>query len=105
MSPSSSGCPGRLAPAGTRLRRLASHPAGTVLAGLGRRVGHGEVDGQAGVTQKAYGLLGRRAGDPAVLVAYSEKIRTEMGWVPEKAPLEAMVGDAWEWLSAHRDRH
>jgi UDP-glucose 4-epimerase len=47
----------------------------------------------------------RRAGDPAVLVASSDKIRRELGWVPEKPGLEAMVGDAWAWIQANRDRH
>jgi UDP-glucose 4-epimerase len=36
----------------------------------------------------------RRAGDPAVLVASSEKIRSELGWKPER-DLRAMVTDAW----------
>ncbi|WP_219466888.1 UDP-glucose 4-epimerase GalE [Nonomuraea rhizosphaerae] len=41
----------------------------------------------------------RRAGDPAVLVASSEKIRRELGWKPEKAELSRMVEDAWGALS------
>jgi UDP-glucose 4-epimerase len=36
----------------------------------------------------------RRAGDPAVLVASSERIRTELGWRPDR-DLHAMVSDAW----------
>ncbi len=48
---------------------------------------------------------GRRAGDPAVLVASSDKIRRELGWVPEKPALEDMVGDAWSWIQANRSRH
>jgi len=47
----------------------------------------------------------RRAGDPAVLVASSERIRAELGWVPEKPALEAMVGDAWEWIQHNLARH
>ncbi|GAC1366980.1 MAG: UDP-glucose 4-epimerase GalE [Ktedonobacteraceae bacterium] len=43
----------------------------------------------------------RRAGDPAVLVASSTKIQHELGWRPEKAALETMIGDAWTWLQAH----
>jgi UDP-glucose 4-epimerase len=43
----------------------------------------------------------RRAGDPAVLVASSAKIRDELGWTPSKAGLEAMVGDAWTWARTH----
>ena len=46
--------------------------------------------------------VGRRAGDPAVLVASSDKIRRALGWVPEKPSLEAMVGDAWNWIQANR---
>ncbi len=38
----------------------------------------------------------RRPGDPAQLVASSEKIRAELGWEPEK-DLEAMIADAWAW--------
>jgi len=38
---------------------------------------------------------GRRPGDPPVLVASSDRIRTELGWVPEKPALVDMIGDAW----------
>ena len=40
----------------------------------------------------------RRAGDPPVLVASSESIRAELGWVPQKPALEDMVSDAWNWM-------
>jgi UDP-glucose 4-epimerase len=43
----------------------------------------------------------RRAGDPAQLVAASEKIREELGWQPRKPGLEAMITDAWAWHQAH----
>ena len=42
----------------------------------------------------------RRPGDPPVLIASSDLIRRELGWVPEKAGLEEMVGDAWTWMRA-----
>ena len=42
----------------------------------------------------------RRPGDPAQLVASSEKIRAELGWEPEK-DLETMIADAWAWRQAH----
>lgn len=42
----------------------------------------------------------RRAGDPAVLVASSDRIRAELGWVPEKPALETMIADAWSFASA-----
>jgi UDP-glucose 4-epimerase len=44
---------------------------------------------------------GRRPGDPAALVASSEKIRDELGWVPRKPEIETMIADAWAWLEAH----
>jgi UDP-glucose 4-epimerase len=43
----------------------------------------------------------RRAGDPAVLVASSDRIRAELGWKPEKPELEAMISDAWQWMQVH----
>jgi UDP-glucose 4-epimerase len=43
----------------------------------------------------------RRPGDPAVLVASSEKIRKELDWKPEHAELESIVRTAWEWRNAH----
>ena len=39
----------------------------------------------------------RRAGDPAVLVAGSEKIKRELGWRPKFAELDMIVASAWEW--------
>jgi UDP-glucose 4-epimerase len=44
---------------------------------------------------------GRRAGDPAALVASSQKIRDELGWVPRKPEIETMIADAWAWFEAH----
>jgi UDP-glucose 4-epimerase len=41
----------------------------------------------------------RRPGDPAVLVASSEKIKKELGWVPEKQDLQIIVASAWEWMN------
>jgi len=43
----------------------------------------------------------RREGDPAQLVAASERIRSELGWVPRRPRLETIVGDAWAWHQAH----
>jgi UDP-glucose 4-epimerase len=43
----------------------------------------------------------RRAGDPPMLVAAGERIRSELGWAPEKAELEQIVGDAWAFMQAH----
>jgi UDP-glucose 4-epimerase len=39
----------------------------------------------------------RRPGDPAILVAGSEKIKQELGWRPRFADLDAIIASAWEW--------
>ncbi|MCQ6558832.1 UDP-glucose 4-epimerase GalE [Paenibacillus mendelii] len=39
----------------------------------------------------------RRAGDPAVLVASSDRARQELGWKPSRAKLEDIIGSAWAW--------
>jgi UDP-glucose 4-epimerase len=39
----------------------------------------------------------RRAGDPAVLIASSEKIRRVLGWKPQHSEIEDIVRSAWEW--------
>jgi UDP-glucose 4-epimerase len=43
----------------------------------------------------------RRAGDPPVLVASSQKIQADLGWKPEKPELETMISDAWAWMRDH----
>ncbi|GII03474.1 UDP-glucose 4-epimerase GalE [Planobispora takensis] len=40
----------------------------------------------------------RRAGDPAVLVASSERIQRELGWKPEHPSVRDIVADAWAAL-------
>jgi UDP-glucose 4-epimerase len=42
----------------------------------------------------------RRPGDPAVLVAASDRIRAELGWAP-KHDLRAIVESAWAWHQKH----
>jgi UDP-glucose 4-epimerase len=42
----------------------------------------------------------RRPGDPAVLIASSEKIRRELGWQPKFSDLRAVVESAWQWHRA-----
>jgi UDP-glucose 4-epimerase len=43
----------------------------------------------------------RRKGDPAVLVASSERARTELGWRPRFSSIESIVATAWAWLQEH----
>ena len=42
-------------------------------------------------------VSGRRAGDPATIVASNERVRKELGWKPEHANLEEIVRQALEW--------
>ena len=44
----------------------------------------------------------RRPGDPPELVAASDRIKTELGWEPQKS-LDEMIADAWAWHQAHPD--
>ena len=46
-------------------------------------------------------VASRRPGDPAVLIASSDKIRSELGWQPEFQDLGVIIQSAWDWLSAH----
>ena len=43
----------------------------------------------------------RRPGDPAILVASSEKIRRELGWTPRYPDLREIMASAWAWHVAH----
>jgi len=43
----------------------------------------------------------RRAGDPAQLVASSEKIKKELGWTPKYPKLESIIQSAWNWHRTH----
>jgi UDP-glucose 4-epimerase len=43
----------------------------------------------------------RRPGDPAILVASSEKIKRELKWQPQYANLDDIVRSAWDWFLAH----
>ncbi|MDA3649603.1 UDP-glucose 4-epimerase GalE [Saccharopolyspora indica] len=44
----------------------------------------------------------RRAGDPATLVASSQRARDELGWQPQRADLEVIVRDAWDFTQQRR---
>lgn len=40
----------------------------------------------------------RRAGDPAVLIASSDKIKSELGWQPQFQDLGVIIESAWKWM-------
>lgn len=43
----------------------------------------------------------RRAGDPATLIASSEKAKKVLGWKPEHDSLEEIIASAWKWHKNH----
>ncbi|GAB6908964.1 UDP-glucose 4-epimerase [Desulfosarcina cetonica] len=43
----------------------------------------------------------RRPGDPAVLIASSEKIKRDLGWIPVYNNLEQIIQTAWNWHRKH----
>ena len=62
------------------------------------------IDSVRRVTGRAIAVeeYDRRPGDPAVLVASSEKIKSELGWNPQFAELDQIIASAWEW---HQTRY
>jgi UDP-glucose 4-epimerase len=44
----------------------------------------------------------RRAGDPAVLIASSDKIKSELGWQPQFQDLGVIIESAWKWMADQR---
>ena len=43
----------------------------------------------------------RRAGDPAQLIASSEKARSVLGWNPQHADIKEIIETAWNWHKNH----
>lgn len=46
-------------------------------------------------------VVPRRAGDPAVLIAKSDKAREILGWQPQKDDVKVIIEDAWNWHQNH----
>ena len=73
---------------------------------LGNGVGH-TVNEVIEAAKKVTGLpikvimADRRAGDPAVLIASSDKAKRILGWKPEHADIEDIIGSAWKWHKKH----
>jgi UDP-glucose 4-epimerase len=61
------------------------------------------IEGVRRVTGKTIPVVEspRREGDPAVLIASSEKIRRELGWKPKFPELDAILNSAWIWHKNH----
>lgn len=45
----------------------------------------------------------RRPGDPARLIAASEKIQRELGWRPQFQSIDAIIESAWKWHQKFRN--
>ncbi len=79
---------------------------GSVTYNLGNGAGHSVLQVIAAVEAVSgrkvpYRIGGRRAGDPAVLVAASDRIKREAGWAPRYDALEDIVRTAYAWRLAH----
>jgi UDP-glucose 4-epimerase len=48
-------------------------------------------------------ISARRPGDPATLIASSDKIRRELGWQPRYPQLRDIIESAWKWHQSHPD--
>ncbi len=62
------------------------------------------IDSVRRVTGRAIAIeeCERRPGDPAVLVASSNRIKSELGWNPHFAEIDTIVASAWHW---HQQRY
>lgn len=47
------------------------------------------------------GISARRAGDPGILFASSDKIKRELGWKPRFENIDVIVETAWRWREHH----
>ena len=92
--------------ADAHLRALSQLDEKSVTYNLGNGAGHSVMEVIRMVEQISgrtvpVRVAGRRAGDPAVLVAASDKLRRETGWSPQYAKLEDIVRHAFAWREAH----
>jgi UDP-glucose 4-epimerase len=82
------------------LRDINVHP--NVIYNLGSQKGF-SVKEVINMVEKVTGkkiktnTVGRRVGDPAILVASSERARKQLGWKPKFGDLETIVRTAWNF--------
>jgi UDP-glucose 4-epimerase len=79
---------------------------GSISINLGNGAGHSVlevIEAVERVSQRKvpYRISARRSGDPAVLVASSERARQELGWKPRLTALDEIVRTALRWREAH----
>jgi UDP-glucose 4-epimerase len=80
--------------------------AGSIVVNLGCGTGYSVlqvIDAVQRVSGRKvpYRIRARRPGDPAALVASSQKARAELGWRPRFADLDEIVRTALLWREAH----
>ena len=51
-----------------------------------------------------YTMGPRREGDPPTLVANSDRLRTELGWSPQRSAIDDIVSDAWAFYQLQKTR-
>ncbi len=78
---------------------------GSISVNLGNGAGHSVlevIEAVERVSQRKvpYRISPRRSGDPAVLVASSERARRELGWQPRLTALDEIVRTALRWREA-----
>ena len=92
--------------ADAHIRTLSRLETGSVTYNLGNGAGHSVME-VIRMVEAVSGrkvpvrLAGRRAGDPAVLVAASDRLRRETGWLPKHDRLEDIVRHALIWRELH----
>ena len=96
-----------LADAHVRALHALENGAETTVYNLGNGDGHSvkqviEIAGEVVGQPIRWVAAGRRPGDPARLVAGSERIKSELGWQPKYADLRTIIAHAWRW---HAARH
>jgi UDP-glucose 4-epimerase len=87
-------------------RLLGGHPGGSYNLGNGKGYSVKEViDACCAVTGQSipFTMAERRPGDPASLIASSQKAMTALGWQPEFGDLHTMIETAWKWHTRHPD--
>jgi UDP-glucose 4-epimerase len=88
---------------------LEAHPGESIIANCGYSRGFSvlevldAVDRVTNATLKRT-IAPRRAGDPATLVAATDRIRATLDWTPQYDQLETIVADALAWERALDDR-
>ena len=92
--------------ADAHLRVLARLEHGSCRYNLGSGTGYSvreviEAVGRVGGRSVPHHFGERRAGDPAVLVASSERLRDDTGWSPRFGALDEIVRTAWAWHASH----